>query len=45
VLGRERRGERWFAQVAYVLEDDGAVVLQSLLRELLGPSGEGRANS
>ena len=38
VIGWERRGERWFAQVAYVLEDDGAVVVQWLPGDLLTPA-------
>jgi hypothetical protein len=37
VLGWERRGQRWFAQVAYVIEGDDALVLQWLPGELLTP--------
>jgi hypothetical protein len=37
VLGWERRGDEWFAQVAYVLEDDGAMVVQWLAADLLAP--------
>ena len=35
VLGWERRGERWFAQVAYVIEGDEALIVQWLPGDLL----------
>jgi hypothetical protein len=38
VLGWERRGERWYAQVAYVIEDDDALVVQWLCGDLLRPA-------
>ena len=38
VLGWERRGECWFAQVAYLLEDEGAFVVHWLPADLLTPA-------
>jgi hypothetical protein len=37
VIGWERRGERWFAQVAYFIEEDDAAVVQWLPADLLKP--------
>lgn len=39
VIGWERREDGWYAQVAYVIEDDAAVVLQWLPGDLLRPAG------
>lgn len=38
VIGWERRGERWFAQVAYVIEGDEALIVQWLPDDLLRPA-------
>jgi hypothetical protein len=38
VIGWERRGQSWYAQVAYVIEEDSALVVQWLPEELLRPA-------
>lgn len=38
ILEWSKRGERWFAQVAYVIEGDGALVQQWLAADLLTPA-------
>lgn len=38
VIGWERGGERWYAQVAYMIEGDAALVLQWLPADLLTPA-------
>ncbi len=39
IVAWERRESGWFAQVAYVVEADGALVTQWLASELLTPIG------
>jgi hypothetical protein len=38
IIGWERRGERWYAQVAYVIEGDEALIVQWLPDDLLRPA-------
>lgn len=38
VVGWERRGERWYAQAAYVIEGDAALIVQWLPADLLTPA-------
>ena len=37
VIGWQRREDGWYAQVAYMIEDDAAMVMQWLPRDVLTP--------
>jgi hypothetical protein len=38
VIGWQRREDGWYAQVAYVIEDDAAMVVQWLPRNFVQPA-------